>query len=64
MFFDTDGQTNTAEAVVHFVTRTPEKMEKMQQDLEHIEPKVRFYNGIKKAIEEDKPWPRFEDYSL
>lgn len=31
MFFDTDGQTNTAEAVVHFVTRTPEKMEKMRR---------------------------------
>ncbi|MBO5488991.1 MAG: MerR family transcriptional regulator [Eubacterium sp.] len=40
------------------------QMEKMQQDLEHIQQKVRFYNGIKKAIEEDKPWPRFEDYSL
>ena len=40
------------------------QMEKMQQDLEHIQQKVRFSNGIKKAIEEAKPWPRFEDYSL
>ena len=39
-----------------------DQMEKMQQDLDHIRQKVRFYNGIKKAIERDEPWPRFDDF--
>ena len=38
------------------------QMEKMQQDLDHIRQKVRFYNGIKKAIEKDEPWPCFDDF--
>ena len=38
-----------------------DQMEKMQQDLDHIRQKVRFYNGIKKAIEKDEPWPCFDD---
>ena len=36
-----------------------DQMEKMQQNLDHIRQKVRFYNGIKKAIEKEEPWPRF-----
>lgn len=39
-----------------------DQMEKMQQDLDHIRQKVRFYNGIKKAIEKDEPWPSFDDF--
>ena len=39
-----------------------DQMEKMQQDLDHIRQKVRFYNGIKKAIEKDEPWPCFNDF--
>lgn len=39
-----------------------DQMEKMQQDLDHIRHKVRFYNGIKKAIEKDEPWPCFDDF--
>lgn len=39
-----------------------DRMEKMQQDLDHIRQKVRFYNGIKKAIEKDEPWPCFDDF--
>ena len=39
-----------------------DQMEKMQQDLDHIRQKVRFYNGIKKAIEKDEPWPYFDDF--
>ena len=39
-----------------------DQMEKMQQDLDHIRQKVRFYNGIKKAIEKDAPWPCFDDF--
>ena len=39
-----------------------DQMEKMQQDLDHIRQKVRFYNGIKKAIEKDEPWPCFYDF--
>ena len=37
------------------------QMEKMQQDLEHIQQKVRFYNRIKTAMEDGTPWPKFED---
>lgn len=39
-----------------------DQMEKMQQDLDHIRQKVRFYNGIKKAIEKDEHWPCFDDF--
>lgn len=39
-----------------------DQMEKMQQDLDHIRQKVRFYNGIKKAIEKDEPRPCFDDF--
>ena len=39
-----------------------DQMEKMQQDLDQIRQKVRFYNGIKKAIEKDEPWPCFDDF--
>ncbi len=39
-----------------------DQMEKMQQELDHIRQKVRFYNGIKKAIEKDEPWPCFDDF--
>ena len=39
-----------------------DQMKKMQQDLDHIRQKVRFYNGIKKAIEKDEPWPCFDDF--
>ena len=39
-----------------------DQMQKMQHDLDHIRQKVHFYNGIKKAIEKDEPWPRFDDF--
>ena len=37
------------------------QMEKMQQDLTHIQQKVRYYNRIKAAMEQNEPWPCFED---
>ncbi len=40
-----------------------EQIKKMQRELEHIEHKVRYYNGIKKAIEENKCWPCWDEYS-
>lgn len=33
----------------------------LQKELAHIQHKVRFYNGIKKAITEDKCWPKWEE---
>lgn len=39
------------------------QIEKMQHDLLHIQQKVRFYNGIRKAIESGESWPCWEDYS-
>ena len=39
-----------------------DQMEKMQQDLDHIRQKDRFYKNNKKAIEKDEPWPRLDDF--
>ena len=33
----------------------------LQTELAHIQHKVRFYNGIKKAITENKCWPTWEE---
>lgn len=35
------------------------QIEKLQQNLEHIKAKTRYYNGIKKAIETGSEWPCF-----
>lgn len=37
------------------------QIEKMQQDLKHIQQKVRYYSQIKTAIKQGTPWPCFED---
>lgn len=37
------------------------QIDKMQQDLQHIQQKVRYYNRIKTAIKEEKPWPCFDE---
>ncbi len=37
------------------------QIEKMQQDLKHIQQKVRYYNQIKIAIEQKTPWPCYDD---
>ena len=33
----------------------------LQKELSHIQHKVRFYNGIKKAITENREWPNWEE---
>lgn len=38
-----------------------EQIAVLQKELAHIQHKVRFYNGIKKAITENKEWPKWED---
>lgn len=40
-----------------------EQIKRMQKELAHIEHKVRYYNGIKYAIDKNEPWPCWEDYS-
>lgn len=40
-----------------------EQIKKMQAELSHIEHKVRFYNGIKEAIDKKTTWPCWEDYN-
>lgn len=35
----------------------------MQKQLLHIQQKIRFYYGIKEAIDQHKLWPKFEDYA-
>lgn len=39
------------------------QIDKMQRQLLHLQQKVRYYNGIKEAIIEEKEWPHFEDYA-
>lgn len=41
-----------------------EQLQKMQQSLLHIQQKVRYYNGIKEAINADSSWPCWDDYSI
>lgn len=38
-----------------------EQIEKMQEDLKHIQQKVRYYNQIKTAMDQGNPWPCFEE---
>lgn len=55
------------EAIIELVSEheknITEQIKKMQAELSHIEHKVRYYNGIKNAIDEKKAWPRWEDYN-
>lgn len=41
-----------------------EQLPKMLQSLLHIQQKVRYYNGIKEAINADSSWPCWDDYSI
>lgn len=34
----------------------------LQKELVHIHQKVDFYNGIRKAIDNNEQWPQFEDF--
>lgn len=38
------------------------QLAKMQDDLAHIQHKVRHYRGIKEAIVKKEPWPMWEDF--
>ncbi len=40
---------------------TARQIEKMQRDLLHIRHKIRFYHGIKKAIENKTQWPDWNE---
>lgn len=37
------------------------QMKKMQQDLKHIQQKVSYYHKVKTSLEEETPWPCFEE---
>ena len=39
------------------------QMQELQDGLEHIQHKIRFYSGIKQAINDKKPWPHWEDFN-
>ena len=58
--------SNNIEDIIQLVTEHEkninEQIKRMQNELAHIEHKVRYYNGIKQAIETNKPWPCWEDY--
>ncbi len=38
-----------------------EQIARLKNELDHIEHKVRYYNGIKKAMDTNAPWPCWED---
>lgn len=40
------------------------QVKKMQTDLMHIEHKVRYYTGIKSALENHTPFPLWEDFDM
>lgn len=54
---------NIIELVTEQEKNLKEHMKKMQEELAHIEHKVRYYNGIKKAIDTNEVWPCWEDFS-
>ena len=35
----------------------------LQQELLHIQHKVRYYNGVKKAIEANEKWPEWDEFT-
>lgn len=37
------------------------QLEKMQEDLKHIRHKVRYYTGIKEALENGTKWPSWDE---
>lgn len=39
-----------------------QQLAKMQDDLMHIQHKIRYYNGIREAINHNEPWPEWEDF--
>lgn len=39
-----------------------EQINKYQENLLHLQHKIRFYKGIKEAIDEKKPWPCWSQY--
>ncbi len=59
--------SNNIEDIIKLVTEHEkninEQIKKMQKELAHIEHKVRYYNGIKNAIESNSPWPCWDDFS-
>ncbi|MCR5101218.1 MAG: MerR family transcriptional regulator [Butyrivibrio sp.] len=40
-----------------------ETINKMVAQKKHMEAKVKFYSAIKKAIENNSPWPSWDEYS-
>ncbi|MBP3339677.1 MAG: MerR family transcriptional regulator [Lachnospiraceae bacterium] len=59
---------NNIDEIIDLVTEheknIKEQIKKMQDELAHIEHKVRFYNGIKEAIDKNAPWPYWDDYNI
>ena len=51
--------------IIALVTEHEADIEKqivvLQKELAHIQHKVRFYNGIKNAITENREWPKWEE---
>lgn len=59
---------NNIDEIIDLVTEheknIKEQIKRMQDELAHIEQKVRYYNGIKKAIDDNTPWPLWDDYNI
>lgn len=67
-FYQYDGSLNEhIDDIIDLVTLHEKELSsqivKMQRQLLHLQQKVRYYNGIKEAIIEEKEWPCFEDYA-
>ena len=50
------------ELVVTHEADIQEEIHKLQQDLEHIQHKVRYYRGIREALQRNEEWPCWEAF--
>ena len=41
-----------------------QQIQLLQEKLLHIQHKVRYYNGIKKAIDNQREWPKWEEFDI
>lgn len=57
-----DNIDNIIELVTEHEKNINEQIQKMQHELLHIEHKVRYYNGIKQAINSNSQWPCWDDF--
>lgn len=59
----TENIDNIIDLVSEHEQNVMKQIELLQKNLLHIQHKVRYYNGIKKAISSQSTWPKWEDFN-